>query len=227
MHFRFIYSLTAALIAIFSTPSTTAAQTIRCWGVKLGITDANQTISGNDFTLEYSSRIGLSAGIFAEWLNHPWISVNSEICFSQKGHRLDIPITTAEFPDGTGEFTGESIGLNYISIALLPKARIAVGPIELYALAGPRVDFAIGHTVTIEGREPIRSYLEAGWNSNLSHSRDAQIGGDFGVGCTSNALLPMILGAEVRYSPDFTPSSQFPNSSTTNHSWEFLLVVGF
>jgi hypothetical protein len=174
---------------------------------------------------DYPYRSGVNVGVFAEWLNNAIISLNTELTFIQKGHQLDIPVTTEQLPDGTGEFYTESIRLNYISVGILPKLRLSFDATEFYVLAGPRVDFALSHSADVDGREPFRSILEAGWNSNLNHYKDAQLGGDFALGIATSNLLPIGLGLEVRYSPDFTPSSQLPNFSMTNHSWEFLLVL--
>jgi hypothetical protein len=206
-------------------PTSAGAQTPVRWGVKLGVTSASQTRSNDGFTYIYPSRVGLSAGIFAEWLDHPWLGVSFELSYNQKGHTLDIPFTTDQFPNGTGEFTRESIGFNYFSVAVLPKARLSLGPVELYVLAGPRMDVAISHLVAVEGKEPVRTIWAAGWESSLKNSGDVQVGGDFAVGCITATLTSVYLGAEVRYSPDFTPCAQLQGYTTTNRSWEFLLFV--
>lgn len=71
----------------------------------------------------------------------------------------------------------------------------------------------------------IRSYLIAGWNSQFAHYRDVQFGGDVAMGCVGDVGLPVKRGVEVRYSPDFTPSSELPNVSITNDAWHFCFLV--
>lgn len=203
------------------------SQTLTTWGLKLGVTNASQTQVGFGRTYTYGSQLALNAGVFAEWLEHPWFSVNSEIYFSQKGRKNDIPVTSEQFPDGTGEFFRESISLYYLSFAVLPKARIVFDILELYALAGPRGDFLLSRSAQVQGAEPARSNLLIGLNSYLKQYKGIQLGGDFAVGIQTHSLLPFGVGAEIRYSPDFSPVLDIRYFTITNQSWEFLLVLTF
>jgi hypothetical protein len=227
MSFHSAIVLTLAVVASVAFPGTLSAQALVGWGVKVGLTRANQTLKDYEFTTTFQSRVGLSIGGFAEWVSHPILSVSTEVCYNQKGHRLDMPITTTEFPDGTGEFIRESVRFDYLSLAILPKVRLPVGPVHLYVLFGPRVDIALNHSVNVEGREPIRTYFSTGWESQLKHYKDVQVGGDLAVGCVGDVGLPMNVGAEVRYSPDFTSSSELSYWSTRNSAWEFCLLLAF
>ncbi len=213
-------------IVLLTAPVEVVAQSFVGWGFKLGLTTANQSQVLGNVTLDLDSRSGLDLGAFAEWIESPWFSVNSEISFVQKGWEEEIPVTTTEFPNGTGQVLTQSVRLNYLSLAVLPKIRLPVGPLQLYALIGPRIDVAIGHSVELGGySEPARSYLQRQWDWELDHYRDALVGGDFAVGFSTHALLPLGLGAEVRYSPDFTAAHAGENFSAKNSSWEFLVVI--
>jgi len=220
-----VRTATSVVVIAIVLPMCVLSQELVGWGIRAGVTSANQTQKNGDLTVSMQYRTGLSLGTHVEWIDHPFLSVHTELSYNQKGHRLDIPITTAEFPDGTGEFTKESVRFDYLCVSILAKVKFAIGSAQPYVLFGPRVDISLANSVNIEGREPIRTYYLAGWTSHLRHYKDAQIGGDVALGCIGDVGLPMRVGAEVRYSPDFTPSAEFPNASTRNETWELSLLI--
>jgi hypothetical protein len=201
------------------------AQAITGWGLKAGMTSAIVSQSIGQIDYSFPSRTGLNVGIFAEWFDHPWFGVSSEICYNQKGLTIEAPITTPEFPDGTGESIRESVCLHYLSIAVLPRAKLPLGVVEIYGVAGPRLDLSVGRSVSVDANGSIRSYLERAWNSRFDEYEDYQVGADIGFGLIVNKVLPFDLGVEARYSLDFTASLKALNYSARNSSWELMLVA--
>jgi hypothetical protein len=152
--------------------------------------------------------------------------VSSEIHFVQKKTGFpDMPVTTVQYPEGTGEFIKITYAFDYISASILPKLRASFGVVEVYGLLGPRIDLLVHRAANIDAFEPFRSLLQQSFDSHLQHYKDVEIGGDFALGCQFSGVFLSGLGLEVRYSPDFTTSHDVPSGTITNSSWEFLLTV--
>jgi hypothetical protein len=152
-------------------------------------------------------------------------SILSELQYVQKGMIEDIPITTEQYPDGTGEFIKHNIRLDYLSFAVLPKARIETETIHLYAYAGARFDFSLSNSVDVEGREPIRTQSAQGYQSFINRFSNPQFGATFGVGVQFKSLLPFSTGFEFRYSPNFQSAYSDNYWNIKNTSFEFLLTL--
>ena len=216
-------------IVCFVLTHTGMGQPIKRFGGKIGVTSATwkwnlagKRIGGID------RRVGLDVGAFAEWINIPVVSLLSEVHFIQKGMREDIPFTTAQFPDGTGQFSRTNIRDDYLSIALMPKFRFATELGEAYAIAGVRFDISIGNRVSIEVDAPYQStsaLMAQGYQSLVDRFRTIQFGGTFGVGAQSSALLPFTVGVEFRYSPNLQPALDEQLMDISNTSFEFLVII--
>ncbi len=220
-HLRGIAFLALGFLAM---PNQLAGQT--AFGLKFGV---NRTSQHEDFAnvpglLE--PRTGFDLGVFAEWFDNPWIRLNTEIHFVRKATGYpDMPITTTESPDGTGEFVKISYAFDFISVSILPKIRTTFGPVEVYGLFGPRVDISVHREANVESPERYQSVLQQSYDSHLTHFRDAEVGGDFAIGSQLGGLVFSGIGLEVRYSPDFMASYDVPGGTITNHSWAFFLTV--
>ena len=143
------------IFALIMFVSTSQAQIIRGYGLKVGTTISNQDweysnssgLSGLSF--DSNSRVGINFGIFTEFLNVPFISIVTEVNYLQKGMKKDIPVTTNSQPDGTGEFITWDTKVSYINISALGKLRINTGLFTPYILLGPKIDFEINKSNSI------------------------------------------------------------------------------
>jgi hypothetical protein len=221
--------LQAMLILISSSvllPTLSTGQSLTAVGFKGGLTRANQRQQYTSYEYVLETRTGFDIGAFAEWFDHPWVRVSSEVHFVRKNTGFpEIPVTTVEYPDGNGEFAKISYTFDYVSVSVLPKLRTSFGTVEIYGLAGPRIDILVHRSVNVEGTEPIRSSVQRAFDSHPMHYKDVEIGGDFALGCQLSGLLLSGVGVEARFSPDFTTSYDIPGATFTNRSWEFLITV--
>jgi hypothetical protein len=202
------------------------SQPIRRYGAKLGASSATWNWEVGGSTVRgIDSRIGIDIGAYLEWLNTPVISVVSELSFVQKGMKEDIPVTTEQFPDGTGEFFRHNVRLDNISFAILPKGRLEIGALEVYGIAGARMDVSLSNSVVVVGREPMRTQFEQAYQYLVDRFKSYQLGGTFGIGAQLNGWLPFSTGLEFRYSPNFHHAYSTGYSSVTNRSFELMLTI--
>ena len=137
------------LFSIILFVTSAESQIIKSYGLKLGVTSANQNwdysinsgFSNASFDSDY--RIGLNVGLFAEFLNLPFISVVAEANYFQKGMKDQIPETTTAQPDGTGKFITWDTRVDYINISAFGKFRFDLGILSPYVLLGPKIDFEL------------------------------------------------------------------------------------
>jgi hypothetical protein len=206
-------------IVLFVFCSRGESQLIRDYGLKLGMASTNQNWDYSPSTsikANSSSRQSIDAGIFVEWINVPLISILTEVHYIQKGadFKTNILVTTIADPEGTGENYTFSSKVDYLSIPLLVKIRMDNASFSPYIFAGPRFDlFLKDHS--------------AGLGIILAESKKVDVGGTFGLGVELSSLLPIHVGAEIRYSPSFQDIYSVSYLKVKNRSLEFLLVISF
>ena len=223
-----IRKIFSVLFLLFISFSTIHAQLIRGYGIKAGLTSANQTVNWADWITNTKARQGIDAGIFVEWLNIPFISILTEVHLIQKGSDVttNFQITTVEFPNGipissiknsdlSVKYYGYSTKINYLSIPILAKLRISEGLLVPYILAGPRFDFKLSDNISTNAGRSFINY------------KNNDIGGIFGVGAQLASIIPIHIGAELRYSPSFQYCFSEKYFSVKNSSLEFPLVLSY
>jgi hypothetical protein len=211
------FTIIAILLLTFF--SATDAQLIKSYGLKVGMASTNQDWNFSSSTgviVNASARQSVDAGIFIEWLNLPIISIITEADYVQKGAdcTTNIIVTTPDNPDGTGENLIFSTKVAYLSVPVLAKIKLAGALVSPYILAGPRFDFYLTNN-------------SDGMGKTLNGSQKMDFGGTFGLGIEISSLLPIQLGAEIRYSPTFQDSYSISYLTVRNRSLEFLLVASF
>lgn len=198
--------------------STSQAQIFRGYGLKVGTTFSNQKweystslgLSGLNF--ESDNRIGFNVGVFAEFLNIPFISIVTELNYFQKGMKKDIPVTTDWQPHGTGEFITWDTRVDYINISALGKVRINFGLFTPYVLFGPKIDFEINKKNSLG----LVNVVEENFNKN-------RFGLKVGVGTEIN-LFSFKLLAEFLYDANF--KELYENEILKVNSNSFDLRIG-
>ena len=170
-------------------------------------------------------RAGFDIGAFVECFDLWPFSMIAEVRYVQKGMKQQIPITTTEFPDGTGENEDVNIRLDHISIGILPKYRLNTIWGELYALAGLQAHIPVHSVVGADGPEPMRSLLTRSNQMMVDEFRSPQVGASLGLGVLVEHWLPFAVGAEIRYSPNLEAAYTTSYSSIRNESFEFSLTI--
>ncbi len=190
-----------------------SSQLVRGYGIKAGAALAGQDWSysvpvGN---VASQTRWGVHVGPFVEFLNIPVLSVLVEAHYVQKGFSEELLVTTESSPEGIGTRT-LSPRIDYLSVPLLAKARLDVGPVSPYVVAGPRFDILL-------------STKPDGYDAILNHIKSSDFGLTAGAG-VEWAVTPSIrIGAEGRFSPGFQDVFNTPLLKVRNHSFEFLATI--
>jgi Outer membrane protein beta-barrel domain len=202
------------LVTLLSYISISNAQLIKSYGLKLASTSASQN-------LEYSTppwgwwsgskttpKPGFNIALFAEWFNVPFFSVVSQIEYAQRGAHLEYAV-----PGGRWSTDGR---VDYLSVPLLAKVTVPMGPASPYLLAGPRADFLVGYQ-DVE--------IQPNTNPLYSNFKKAILGGSIGLGVETGSLLPVALLAELRYNVDFFDSYNKDNLKVRNNAIDVWLGV--
>jgi len=207
------------ILCLCLLPCLAQAQLIRSFGLKVGTTAASQDWQFAPYAgfIDPLTRWGLDVGGFVEWLDIPVFSISSELHYVQKGFRVQWPIPAPDDVVGRGNYGAatESPRLDYLSVLLLAKARLAAGSTFLYIIAGPRLD---SYLSTREGGE---------FDDVLKQVRSHELGVTVGLGCEATQLGPLNLGAEIRYSPTLQDSYTTSRLTVRNHSFEMLVVLSY
>jgi len=91
-----------------------------------GWVEGRQLISRQDPS---DTRSGLMAGAFIDVAtNAPWLDIMAEAYLVQRGGSVPIDDLMAE------------VEADYLAFALLPKARLGLGPVSIFVYAGPNLD---------------------------------------------------------------------------------------
>jgi hypothetical protein len=198
----------AAVLFVFST---TQAQLINGYGVKLGMSYANQNFdyTDKDLTLDTKYLSGTGAGVFVEWLKLPLIGVTTEVLYVQKGMKMTSVKTTVSDPSGVGTIETNN-RVNYLSIPVLAKLKFGGVLLSPYIVAGPRFDVLLSY--------------DSNEKQLYDDFKSTVVGGDIGVGAELSFILPVALSAELRYSTDFDNSYETDLLQVKNKA--FLLLLG-
>ena len=107
-------------------------------GLKGGVSVANQTIEyWDDQNQEFDSRSGVTASVFTDLCITSHLALSPTIGYTQKGSQDADTVT--------GVFAYErDWRLDYLSVQAMLKAGVEpIGHINIYILAGPRLDFLL------------------------------------------------------------------------------------
>ena len=209
------------LFSIILFVASSEAQIIKSYGLKLGITSASQNwdysnTSGFSYlSFDSDSRIGMNVGLFAEFLDLPFLSVVAEANYFQKGMKDQIPETTTAQPDGTGKFITWDTRVDYINISAFGKLRYDLGILSPYVLLGPKIDFELNKKNSLG---PI-NVVEENFKKN-------RFGFKIGVG-SEISLGSIHLLAELLYDIDTNELYKSENLKVKSNSFDLRIGVFF
>ena len=180
------------VVLILGLYSTSQAQFIKGLGIKVGGTASNQKweyAPSSPISLNPDTKIGITVGAFAEFLNLPFISLIGEVNYVEKGMQMDVLVTGVNDPGGAVEELWKA-GFNYLNLSLLAKVRLDGIIFTPYLLAGPKVDIEINRSGKL---------ITAG--SIFNDFKKNRIGFKAGIG-TEVKLFKITFLAEVLYDAD-------------------------
>jgi hypothetical protein len=211
---RKILFLTALSIVITVSAQ---AQSVKGWGVLAGYTSADQEWEPSLF--DTKSREGFHAGIYAEWLNLPYVSVVTGLMYTQKGAGDEMPITGEDSPTVL-EIRTDYAKFDYLSLPVLGKVSLPWGTLSPYLLAGPRLDILLGHSQDHDFMKSVNEEYEP-----------VVVGLTAGAGVQAPGILPGNAFVEFRVNLDITEAFKGGNPNLVdvdikNKSFDISLGVG-
>lgn len=219
MQFNVEYILYKKLLIVLaiSISSIVHSQSISIehYGLKVGTT-ASSPIWSHDSKSDshVQTKWGLDIGAFIEFNLAENLSLVPEIHFTQKGLRYDIPITTIQFPDGTGQYITLKPNANYLSIPVNIKYSIYKTIIDIYLSGGVRLDLLVNKNGD-------------GFDIFYNNFKKIDFGLNMILGVRTNELFGFGAGVEFRYSPNLTSSYSDDTQKITNSSFDFLFLIFF
>ena len=203
------------IIILLSVLSFNAkSQILTDYGIKFGTAISNQMWDYDaGFSLNNDNKIGISTRIFADFFSLPFIQLEGELGYTRKGFTDNIPITSADSPDGTGEYIDINNSLDYLSISVLGKIRFKAGELSPYIIAGPQFNFLINKNVG------------NGWDIAFDQFRKTNLGITVGAGTELSGLLPFTILLEYRYERDFMDNHGSPYIKVLNYSHVILAGI--
>lgn len=191
-----------------------AAATGWRWGARAGVNGANFAGEFGD-AVKPHLRYGLNAGLAAEAVFTPALSLHAEAAYSSKGGK-----TKEEVTDNAGNIVGgfdDVWTFNYVEIPLLLRARLlSRGRMGLFGELGPSLGLALS------GK--FKSAASGFPDLDLKpHMNSVDVGFAAGLGLDHSAG-PGRLGLEARYTRGFSDLYDFAdNASSINQVWTLAL----
>lgn len=204
------------LTLVLLTLTDVHAQVIKGWGLKGGVTKANQhwVFSEIEYEPDWHDEIGATLGLFAEFADHNYFGLGAEVAFTQKGMQDKQPVTTSS-PEPTGAFIISDNGLDYLSFNLYGKLQAGRKSVRPYVLAGPRLDVLLNKRVA-----PFYDEVYAELKNTVP-------GFSVGGGLEFDTRAGFSVLAEARYNRDFSPSLVLDTLTIKNKSLDVRLGLKF
>lgn len=189
------------------------AQFVRGYGIKLGATVSQQDWNYNSTMISSfdANKTGFNAGVFAELLDIPVVSVVAELNYVQKGFKDEIPETTFDNPEGTGRLITQDASINYLNISALAKIRYSLGVVSPYLAIGPKFDYQLSKSSSL---------------NDLKDINKDRLGLKVGIGSEFNLVMVTLL-AEFMYDADFKELYDNQNLNIKTHSFDFRVGILF
>lgn len=137
------------LITIFSllTVTLVSGQVIQSFGIKSGLSIANQTwyYKSLNLTLKKHYRQGFYSVVTLDFLQSKYFNITTDIGYCQKGNREKIANTTVNMPEGDGTYKNYDTKFNYFTFSPLLKVKYQTTHWTPYALMGFRLDYQLSY----------------------------------------------------------------------------------
>jgi len=141
------------------------------FGIKAGVALANGVYEYTETSISTVNLIGFQAGLIGEMPLSDALSVNSGVLFSQKGTKLSMLGVEIKFP------------VNYVEVPLNLAYKYDLGPLKLFAQAGPYLGVGLSAKVKSGGDEETIDF-----GSETDQMKRLDYGANFGGGIEIGAI---------------------------------------
>ncbi len=207
-----MYKAVLLLVIICILPLSSIGETLH-YGVKTGVTFANQDFDYTFGSPDFYTHTGWNIGFFAEWRLLPAVSLATALHYVQKG--VTIKVSTPSYMRApTGRLLSSfSNRVDYLSLPLFAKFSIPLGKARTYLFIGPRLDIKVGQKATLGFDELYDEFESSVWGGTIG------IGQAFPLSSCVAALV------EVYYHHDFTEAYKTDLLVVKNRAWGILVGV--
>ncbi len=148
-------ALTILFVLVFLCGGFMQAQAIKSIAVKSGIIWATQKWDYKDIDLDYSSeyRTGFHLGVSVEFLQHKYFSILTELGYTQKGYKIELPIVNPGQPEGNLGTMVLKYRFSYVYLSPMFKVRKEFGGFVPYVFIGPRLDYQLDYPSDLFSKE--------------------------------------------------------------------------
>jgi hypothetical protein len=183
------------------------------FGIKGGLVLADQDFNYENtaLKLENERRTGIDVGVFVELFSVPFIGVQIEGHYMQKGTQISSSVIDGSIIEGSQTITQKGT-LNYLSIPALAKVSLGL----FYIVGGPRADILLS-----------QSSDDDAFKDAYDDLKKVTAGVDIGVGVQLGIIPAVTPLAEIRYSPDLTDAFNDEGLKIRNRSLQLLIGVQF
>lgn len=161
--------------------------------------------------LSQAMKLGLNAGIYAEYMVLPLVGVQVEANFSMQGVNTEANASSGLLGGGVQSSTTYSV--NYVTVPILAKVHL----MQLRAYAGPQIGFVTGFNTTTK--------TTVGDNTNTQDAtleEDAYNSLDFSFVIGAQYRLTNNIGIDARYNIGLTnvfPAIKDGNGEVLTEAW--------
>ncbi len=215
----------ALTITILFAFSSAQAQFLKSVGIKAGVAVSNIRLTDvkpigigfYSYSTEYfnGSVVSPSVSLFGDFFNEDSFSIQAELTYLRKGasHAMALPVTTAQYPDGTGEVVNvtSEFSLHYLELALAAKPKLSLGDVALYGYVGPTAGYLLA----------VSNY------SWLERYNRFQLGYTIGLGVDAGRVFNGNMFIELRYAGDFSPFLDQSDAKLWNGTWSACVGTTF
>jgi hypothetical protein len=219
-------SFALMLLAMIVATALAQAQLVSSVGLKAGVAISNIRLTdvtpvrtgGQSFTLDYMQEnvVSPSISLFANFLHEKHLGLQAELTYLRKGasRTIELPITTAQYPDGTGQVVKVTTdySLHYLGFAFVAQPKLPLGDeVTLYAHLGPTANYLLD----VSNWAWLEQFNRFQWGYTL------------GLGADVAQLFNGDIFLEIRYAGDFSPVYDHPDAKFWNRSWIVCLGTSF
>lgn len=179
-------------ILFVCVPFIVNAQFFSNYGLKIGVVSSKASdLSSKSYysNLYQNSRISGSFSVFTQFLNSEYLRFEMELGYKQEGAEDKIPVTTAENPDGNGQFIIIDHAYDFLSFNISLQPKYETKDICLFAIISPSLNYML------KNRDQI--LLSADINKLI-------LGYNLGLGFQLKSILNGNLFFEVKYGGSFS-----------------------
>lgn len=175
------------------------------FGIKAGVSLAKGVYEYTETGISTANLIGFQAGLIAEIPLSDALYLNSGALFSQKGTKLSMLGVEIKFP------------VNYVEVPLNLAYKYDLGPLKLFAQAGPYLGYGLSAKVISGGTEETIDF-----GTEVDQMKRLDYGANFGGGIEIGAIQ---IGAN--YGLGLANMSNDPDETMKNGVLSFTVAVLF